>query len=85
RLVIVDGNFLLSTQGPWQHVKDVLDEAWFLDAVPEARRERLIRRYISFGFTPEIARAKTEGVDERTSALIRSTAPRADLAIREVG
>jgi pantothenate kinase len=84
RLVIVDGNFLLSAQGPWQHVQGVLDEAWFLDAIPEARRERLIRRYISYGFTPEAARTKAGGVDERTSALIRSTASRADLAIREV-
>ncbi|HZG06192.1 MAG TPA: nucleoside/nucleotide kinase family protein [Streptomyces sp.] len=83
RLVIVDGNFLLSVQEPWVRVKDLLDEVWFLDAVPRARRERLTRRYISYGFDPEAARAKAGGVDERTSALIRSTAARADLVLRE--
>lgn len=85
RLVVVDGNFLLSTQGPWRQVKDQLDESWFLDAAPESRRERLTRRYIGYGFTPEAARAKTLGVDENTSALIRSTVTRADLVLSEVG
>ncbi|HEY9441214.1 MAG TPA: nucleoside/nucleotide kinase family protein [Streptomyces sp.] len=85
RLVIVDGNFLLATREPWRRVKDVLDESWFLDARPDARRERLTRRYISYGFTPQAARAKALGVDEDTSALIRSTACRADLVISEDG
>jgi pantothenate kinase len=85
RLVIVDGNFLLSTRGSWGQVKSLLDEAWFLDARPEPRRERLTRRYISYGFTPQAARAKALGVDESTSALIRSTAPRADLVLSELG
>ncbi|MGX5189077.1 nucleoside/nucleotide kinase family protein [Streptomyces avermitilis] len=83
RLVIVDGNFLLSAQEPWRQVKGLLDETWFLDALPEPRRERLTRRYISYGFTPQAARAKTLGVDEDTSALIRSTLSRADLVIGE--
>ncbi|MEU9880938.1 nucleoside/nucleotide kinase family protein [Streptomyces phaeochromogenes] len=85
QLVIVDGNFLLATQDPWRQVKDVLHESWFLDALPEPRRERLTRRYISYGFTPEAARAKTLGVDENTSALIRSTVSRADLVLSELG
>ena len=85
RLVIVDGNFLLATEGPWRQAKNLLDESWFLDARPEPRRERLIRRYISYGFTPETARAKTLGVDEDTSALIRGTVPRADLVLGELG
>lgn len=85
QLVIVDGNFLLSTQEPWKQVKDLLDESWFLDALPEPRRERLTRRYISYGFTPQAARTKALGVDEHTSALIRSTHSRADLLLSELG
>ncbi|MFG3025273.1 nucleoside/nucleotide kinase family protein [Streptomyces sp. NPDC048254] len=85
RLVIVDGNFLLAAEDPWRQVKNVLDESWFLDALPEPRRERLIRRYITYGFTPQAARAKTLGVDEDTSALIRSTVSRADLVLSELG
>jgi pantothenate kinase len=84
RLVIVDGNFLLSTQEPWQRVRTLLDEAWFLDAAPQARRGRLTRRYVRYGFSPEDAHAKAYGVDERTSALVRSTASRADLVLTEI-
>ena len=83
RVVIVDGNFLLCTQRPWQQVKNALAEAWFLDAAPAARRERLARRYIRYGFTPQAAHAKTTGVDEETSALIRGCAHRADLTLTE--
>ncbi|MET7287007.1 nucleoside/nucleotide kinase family protein [Streptomyces sp. NPDC005573] len=85
RLVVVDGNFLLAERGPWHRVRDELDETWFLDAEPGARRERLARRYMRYGFTPEAARAKAGGVDEDTSALIRSTASRAGLLLSEVG
>ncbi|WP_405952871.1 nucleoside/nucleotide kinase family protein [Streptomyces prunicolor] len=85
RLVVVDGNFLLATQDPWLRIKNLLDESWFLDALPEPRRDRLIRRYISYGFTPEAAREKTLGVDEETSSLIRGTVPRADLVLGELG
>lgn len=85
RLVIVDGNFLLATEKPWQRTKSLLAETWFLDARPEPRRERLIRRYVSYGFTPETARAKALGVDEETSSLIRGTLPRADLVLGELG
>jgi pantothenate kinase len=85
RLVVVDGNFLLATRDPWHRARELLDESWFLDALPEPRRERLIRRYISYGFTPEAARAKALGVDEDTSVLIRGTVSRADLVLSELG
>jgi len=85
RLVIVDGNFLLAAREPWRQARNLLDESWFLDSLAEPRRERLIRRYLSYGFTPEAARAKALGVDEDTSALIRSTVSRADLVLSELG
>jgi pantothenate kinase len=83
RLVIVDGNFLLDTEPPWDDVRELLTEAWFLDADPELRRDRLTRRYVRYGFTEDAALAKTNGVDERTSARIRRTAHRADLTLPE--
>ncbi|MFJ8153664.1 nucleoside/nucleotide kinase family protein [Streptomyces sp. NPDC094468] len=85
RLVLVDGNFLLSTRHPWPHVRDELTETWFLDAAPALRRERLRRRYVHYGFTPEAAAAKTDGTDEETSLLIRLDAHRADLTLTEAG
>ncbi|MET7640973.1 nucleoside/nucleotide kinase family protein [Streptomyces sp. NPDC005438] len=83
QLVVVDGNFLLCDSPPWHGVRGTLDEAWFLDASPAPRRERLLRRYVHHGFTPEDARAKVDGVDARTSALVRGTLGRADLVLTE--
>ncbi|MEW2523052.1 nucleoside/nucleotide kinase family protein [Actinacidiphila alni] len=85
RLVVVDGNFLLTTDPPWHEVRDLLTETWFLDADPGPRRERLVRRYIRYGFGEESARAKTEGIDEITSAHIRRTCATADLTLHESG
>jgi pantothenate kinase len=83
RLVVVDGNFLLSAEPPWDRVRGLLAQTWFLDADPAARRERLVRRYLRYGFDEERARAKTAGPDERSSRHIRSTAGRADLVLHE--
>ncbi|MFJ6729934.1 nucleoside/nucleotide kinase family protein [Streptomyces sp. NPDC091281] len=83
RLVVVDGNFLLSTRAPWDQAAGLLTETWFLDADGPARRDRLTARYVRYGFTPEAARAKTDGVDEVTSRRIRLDAHRADLILTE--
>lgn len=85
RLVIVDGNFLLATAPPWDQVRSLLTETWFLDANPDARRDRLTRRYVQYGFSENSARAKVNGIDERTSATIRRTGYDADLILTEEG
>lgn len=83
RLVVVDGNFLLATTPPWDEVRGLLAQTWFLDADPPARRERLVRRYIRYGFTEDRAHEKAGGIDETSSAGIRRTRDRADLVLRE--
>ena len=83
RLVVVDGNFLLASAPPWDQVRELLTETWFLDADPTARRKRLVDRYIRYGFSAESAHNKAEGSDEASSAEIRRTGGSADLVLRE--
>ena len=83
RLVVVDGNFLLATDPPWNEVRGLLTETWFLRADPAARRERLVRRYVRYGFSEERARDKAAGVDEVSSTEIRRTGGGADLVLPE--
>ncbi|MFF8012953.1 nucleoside/nucleotide kinase family protein [Streptomyces sp. NPDC007929] len=83
QLVIVDGNFLLVDESPWNQVRGLLTETWFLDASPEARRRRLMQRYVRYGFSRHSAQNKTEGIDERTSARIRRWAYSADRILSE--
>lgn len=83
RLVIVDGNFLLVTDPPWDQARGLLTRTWFLDADPAARRARLTRRYVRYGIGAHAARVKVNGIDERTSAKIRDTMDLADLILPE--
>ncbi|MGA3563226.1 nucleoside/nucleotide kinase family protein [Melissospora conviva] len=82
RLVVIEGNYLLLPQAPWDAVRPLLDEAWFLDADARLRRDRLVARHVEFGRAPEPARAWVRDSDEPNAALIAPTAARADLVFR---
>ncbi len=82
RLVITEGNYLLATQGRWARVKDLCDQVWYLDPDDHVRIERLIERTIAFGRTPEAARHRALGVDQRNADLVAATKDRADQIVR---
>jgi pantothenate kinase len=54
-LVVTEGNYLLLDQPPWPEVAGLLDETWFVEIDDAVRLDRLIRRHIEFGKTPEQA------------------------------
>ena len=81
-LVITEGNYLLLDQGPWRHVRGLLDEVWFLSPPEPVRLERLVRRHEQYGKSPEEARAWAYGSDQRNADLVRATRDRADLVVR---
>ena len=85
RLVVTEGNYLLLPQAPWDGVRALLDEVWFLDVDARVRRTRLVARHVEFGRTPAAARAWVRDSDERNAALIAPTADRADLVFRLAG
>ena len=80
--VIVEGNYLLLDSGGWGEVAALLDETFFVEVDHDIRLSRLIARHERFGKTPDEARAWSLGPDEANARLIRTTAPRADHAIR---
>ncbi|MEU8420262.1 nucleoside/nucleotide kinase family protein [Micromonospora sp. NPDC048835] len=82
RLVVTEGNYLLLRDFPWQEIRPLLHEAWFLDLDAEVRHRRLTARHEAFGRSPEQARAWALGSDESNAALITPTADRADLVVR---
>jgi pantothenate kinase len=82
RYVITEGNYLLHDVAPWPAVRAVLDAVWFLDPGEDIRVNRLVRRHIQFGRTPNAAlRRATTGVDAVNAELIAPTRQRADLVI----
>ncbi|TDC82600.1 nucleoside/nucleotide kinase family protein [Micromonospora sp. KC606] len=82
RLVVTEGNYLLLTNPPWDEVRTLLHEVWFLDLDARLRLRRLVARHEAYGRSPADAAAWAHGSDEANAALVTSTADRADLVVR---
>jgi pantothenate kinase len=73
-LVLTEGNYLLL----WPEIRPLLDEVWYLDPPPTARREALIARHVAFGKTPAEAESWVLTTDERNAEAVASRRDRAD-------
>lgn len=63
RIVLVEGNYLLLDEAPWRDLARQFDMTIRLDVPEEILRERLIRRWLDYGFAQAEAEAKAEGND----------------------
>lgn len=82
RVLVVEGNYLLLTQGPWSGIKSLLDYAVFVDVPRELVRARLLRRHAEEGlFTEERNRAHVERNDLPNFDLVCQSQDRADVVI----
>ncbi|MGV9804975.1 nucleoside/nucleotide kinase family protein [Micromonospora chersina] len=82
RLVVTEGNYLLLRDDPWEEVRTLLHQVWFLDLDAELRVRRLTARHEAYGKSPEQARAWALGSDEANARLVAGTAEHADLVVR---
>lgn len=80
-LVVTEGNYLLLDAGGWAPVRDLLDEAWFIELPRAQRLRRLTERHVAFGRTAAEAAARARGTDQRNADLIATTRDRADLIV----
>jgi pantothenate kinase len=81
-LVITEGNYLLLDHEPWDAVKPLLDEVWYVDIDSAERVPRLIARHIEFGKSPEEAREWVMRSDEANAAVVAASRDRADVVVR---
>lgn len=79
-LVVVEGNYLLAEQPPWDEVADLLDESWYVDP-GDRRREWLVARHMAFGRDRVAAEERSDGSDQVNAALVESTRHRADVLV----
>jgi len=82
RVVVVEGNYLLSEHPELAAARVLFDEVWYLDVDAELRRGRLVQRHIRFGKSPAAAAEWADGSDEVNAIAIRATRERADLVVR---
>ena len=82
RVLVVEGNYLLLTEGPWAGVKPLLDYAVFVDVPRDIVKARLLRRHGEEGlFTEERNRAHIERNDLPNYDLVCLSQDRADVVI----
>lgn len=81
-LVIVEGNYLLVDDEPWNLIPGLMTETWYIDVDEDVRMGRLVARHEKFGKPHDAAVAWAGGPDERNAALIRATRSRADAVVR---
>ena len=82
-LLVTEGNYLLLDATPWDRIRGLLDEAWFLRPDEAVRRDRLIARHVAVGRTHDEAVARADGSDAANATLIAATAPRADRVVED--
>lgn len=81
-LVIVEGNYLLLEEPPWNRIRPAFDLCAYLDLDDATRVRRLVERHVRYGKSrPEAERFVRES-DEKNAQLIKTTRNRADVIVR---
>jgi pantothenate kinase len=81
-LLIIEGNYLLLDDGPWVHVRSLLDEVWYVDVDDTLRRERLVARHQRFGRSRQAALDWVADTDEPNARRIAAGRERAHWTVR---
>jgi pantothenate kinase len=63
RFVIVEGNYLLLDEAPWNRLSGMFDWRIFLDVPRAELARRLVQRWVDHGMAPEAARERAFGND----------------------
>jgi len=85
KVLVVEGNYLLLTEGPWAGVKSLLDYAVFLDVRRDVVEARLMKRHGAEGlFTEERNRAHIARNDLPNYDLVAGSKDRADVIFEMV-
>lgn len=81
-IVITEGNYLLLDSPGWSTVAELLDACWFVDPGEQVRLDRLVARHIGHGRSPEAARERSYGTDQRNADLVARSRARASRVVR---
>lgn len=81
-LIVVEGNYLLLSESPWNQVQALLDEVWFIDITPDTRITRLLQRHQQFGRSAQAAADWVRDTDEPNARRIEAEKSKADVLFR---
>ncbi|KAI9071935.1 hypothetical protein K1719_037641 [Acacia pycnantha] len=84
KVVIVEGNYLLLEDGIWKELSSLFDEKWFIDVDIDKAMQRVLKRHISTGKPPDVAKYRIEYNDRPNAELVMKSKKNADLVIKSV-
>ncbi|XP_038713182.1 putative uridine kinase C227.14 isoform X2 [Tripterygium wilfordii] len=84
KVVIVEGNYLLLEEGVWKDVSSMFDEKWFIDVDIDTAMTRVLRRHISTGKPPDVAKWRIDYNDRPNAELIMKSKKNANLVIKSI-
>lgn len=82
RIILIEGNYLLDDQPPWEAVARQLAPTFFLACDPDLARRRVIDRHVRGGCSPEQAEHKYAENDGPNARLVLQHIARADWIIQ---
>ncbi|KAL5561797.1 hypothetical protein UlMin_031544 [Ulmus minor] len=84
KVVIVEGNYLLLEDGTWKEISSVFDQKWFIEIDIDKSMERVLKRHISTGKPPDVAKWRIDYNDRPNAELIMKSKKNADLVIKSI-
>jgi pantothenate kinase len=83
RLIVVEGNYLMLDQAPWNSLAPFWDMTVMVDVEEEVLRQRLTARWVHFGLSDAEIAHKLDGNDLPNGRLIRNQSRAPDILIRD--
>lgn len=80
-LVVTEGNYLLLDRPPWNAVRPLLAECWWIDLPDPERLRRLVARHRRFGRSAVEAEEFVHASDEANARLVAAESGAADLVV----
>eukprot|EP01111_Echinosteliopsis_oligospora_P001217 TRINITY_DN1172_c0_g1_i2.p1 TRINITY_DN1172_c0_g1~~TRINITY_DN1172_c0_g1_i2.p1 ORF type:complete len:151 (+),score=23.87 TRINITY_DN1172_c0_g1_i2:684-1136(+) len=84
KIVLVEGNYVLMQESPWNQIGDLLDERWFVACEVDQAMERVRLRHIGTGLSDDQARIRIEGNDRPNGISIQACGSRATSIIHSI-
>ncbi|MBI2811230.1 MAG: nucleoside/nucleotide kinase family protein [Candidatus Melainabacteria bacterium] len=80
-IIVSEGNYLLLDEKPWNELRNLFDEIWFIDSTIEKLMPRLLARHKECGRNTEETKTKIDSTDLPNAILIDRTKSRAHRVI----
>ena len=82
-IILVEGNYLLSSEAPWSTLESYFDLKVLIDVPESILRERLLTRWAEHGYGPDEALRKAEGNDIPNGRYVRDRSITPDIILRQ--